>query len=276
MSLRAFYRRRLEFSRILKSSNSSLTMGRYFRLMALAMTDILLTTPLAIFIIWLNATVSPVQPWRGWEDTHFNYSRIDQIPAVFWKNKPTFVMIMELTRWLAPLCAFVFFAFFGFADEAKRYYTRLFSKAILPLDLKFGRFGKDFYAAEKSRTIRSVNHFLVLLPFYIYCPSSFPATTASTKLSYVPSLSPTTKLSSPSSPQDFVIVINSMGPATIPYADGDTCQDETHENRRDDSALSPTATSADSETQCDEPSLQRSSWRPNSLLFSGRRHSSCF
>ena len=167
LSLRAFYRRRLEFSRILKSSNSSLTMGRYFRLMALAMTDILLTTPLAIFIIWLNATVSPVQPWRSWEDTHLDYSRIAQIPAVLWKSKRTFVMIMELTRWLVPLCAFVFFAFFGFADEARRYYTRLFSRVILPLGLKFGRFGKDSYAAEKSRTIRSVIHFLVYSFFYI-------------------------------------------------------------------------------------------------------------
>jgi len=127
LSLRTFARRRLEFSRFMNSTSSFLTMGRYFRLMALAMSDILLTTPLAIFTIWLNASVSPVKPWISWEDTHYNYSLIVQIPASIWRTNQVLVMIMDFTRWVSPLCAFVFFAFFGFADEAKRNYRKLFT-----------------------------------------------------------------------------------------------------------------------------------------------------
>jgi len=108
--------------------------------MALAMCDILLTTPLSIFTIWLNATVSPIQPWVSWEDTHYDYSHIDQIPAAFWRGNHTIVVIFEFTRWMAPLCAFIFFAFFGFADEAKKFYGRLFRMAIRqPLTRRHGK-----------------------------------------------------------------------------------------------------------------------------------------
>jgi len=121
LSLRSFARRRVEFSQFL-SSNTSLTVGRYFRLMGLAMTEICATTPLAIFIIWLNATASPIGPWISWEDTHFAYSRVEQISATTWRSNHLLVVAIELSRWLNPLCAFTFFAFFGFAQESKRNY----------------------------------------------------------------------------------------------------------------------------------------------------------
>ena len=126
LSLRAFSRRRLEFSQFMNSNTSSLTMSRYFRLMALATTEILLTTPLAIFTIWLNATASPIGPWRSWEDTHFDYFRVEQIPALFWRSNHLLVISMDFTRWTAPVCALVFFSFFGFADEAKKNYRKAF------------------------------------------------------------------------------------------------------------------------------------------------------
>jgi len=127
LSLRAFSRRRLEFTQFMNSNTSSLTMSRYFRLMALATTEILLTIPLAIFTIWLNATASPLGPWRSWEDTHFDYFRVEQIPALFWRSNRLLVIAMDFTRWTAPVCALVFFAFFGFADEAKKNYRKAFS-----------------------------------------------------------------------------------------------------------------------------------------------------
>ena len=125
-TLFAFTRRRLEFSQFINAKNSSLTMSRYFRLMALATCEILLTTPLAIFNIWLNATLSPVGPWISWADTHYDYGRVDQVPALLWRSFPILVISIEVTRWAAPLCALVFFAFFGLADEAKKHYRLAF------------------------------------------------------------------------------------------------------------------------------------------------------
>ncbi|KAF8055252.1 pheromone receptor Rcb2 B44 [Lyophyllum atratum] len=132
LSLRSFARRRVEFGQFL-ASNKSLTVSRYFRLMALAMTEIIFTTPLAAFTMWLNATATPIAPWLGWEDAHFNFSRVEQIPALIWRssNRPT-VAAMELSRWVTPLCALVFFGFFGFADEAKRNYRAAFWRIMKP------------------------------------------------------------------------------------------------------------------------------------------------
>ncbi|KAG6815391.1 hypothetical protein H0H93_009955, partial [Arthromyces matolae] len=126
LSSRAFARRRLEFGQFM-ASNKSLTISRYFRLMALATTEIMLTTPLSIFSIWLNATATDISPWRGWADAHYDYSRVDLIPAIIWRaGPPSEVIGMELSRWLLPSCAIVFFGFFGFADEGKRNYQVAF------------------------------------------------------------------------------------------------------------------------------------------------------
>jgi pheromone a factor receptor len=101
-------------------------MARYFRLMALAMSEILFTTPLAVFTLYLNTALSPIGPWKSWEDTHFGYERVRQIPAFLWRSDRTHVISLEFTRWVAPLCALVFFAFFGFADEARKNYSKFF------------------------------------------------------------------------------------------------------------------------------------------------------
>ncbi|KJA26520.1 hypothetical protein HYPSUDRAFT_36232 [Hypholoma sublateritium FD-334 SS-4] len=126
LSLRAFAARRLQFSQLL-SANASLTVSRYFRLMALAMTDVLFTVPLAVFTIWLDATATPIGPWISWADTHFNYSRVEQIPSILWRQNRLLSVCIEFTRWTTPFCAIVFFAYFGFAEEAKKNYRRTFT-----------------------------------------------------------------------------------------------------------------------------------------------------
>ncbi|KAF9440169.1 STE3-domain-containing protein [Macrolepiota fuliginosa MF-IS2] len=127
LTLYTFSRRRIEFSRML-SAHPSITVWRYFRLMALAMTELLCTMPLSVFVIWLNATSAPIEQWISWEDTHFNYSRIDQFPASLWKRDSNLVLAMEFSRWVVPVAAFVFFAFFGFAEEARCHYSALLHK----------------------------------------------------------------------------------------------------------------------------------------------------
>jgi pheromone a factor receptor len=96
--------------------------------MALAMTEMMCTVPLAIFVIVLNATTSTIGPWRSWDNTHLAFSRIEQIPGVLWRSNRLLVVSMELTRWISPFCAFVFFLFFGFAQEARKNYRLLFNQ----------------------------------------------------------------------------------------------------------------------------------------------------
>ena len=135
LTLISFLRRQAQFSQFL-STNSSLTASRYFRLMALACTEILCTTPLAVFSMVINATASPVAPWVSWENTHYDFSRVGQIPAVLWRSDHLIVVGLTLTKWSGVICAFIFFIFFGFAAEARKHYSSAFTKFLLACHLK--------------------------------------------------------------------------------------------------------------------------------------------
>ncbi|KAJ6550811.1 pheromone A receptor-domain-containing protein [Mycena vulgaris] len=137
LALRAFLPRRAAFTQFLSpppSSSSShasgLTSSRYLRLMALALTAALLTTFLGLFAIYLNLTAAPLGPWRPLADTHFMFSHVEQIPSILWRGSPRLVLALEFSRWASPACALIFFAFFGFAVEARRHYA-LFGAAVV-------------------------------------------------------------------------------------------------------------------------------------------------
>ncbi|THU83830.1 pheromone receptor Rcb3 B45 [Dendrothele bispora CBS 962.96] len=186
LTLRSFARRRLEFSQFM-SSNKALTMSRYFRLMALAMTDIMCTTPIAIALVVINLTSAPLEPWRSWEDTHFAFSRVEQIPAVLWRSNHLVVVGVECTRWLNVVCSLLFFAFFGFADEARKHY-RLAFRFIMRLvgvdvdsnsrSTKGGMKMKDNYMTSSPAVDKNLHS----LPLPLYMPTTpFTASSADIK-----------------------------------------------------------------------------------------------
>lgn len=125
LSIRAFLIRQAQFRRFL-STSGALTSSRYFRLMALAVTDIIFTLPLSIYEVVSNTGHGAVAPWRGWADAHFGFDRVNQYPAAVWRADPTRSIPLQLTRWITPLCALVFFAYFGFAEEARKNYSNAF------------------------------------------------------------------------------------------------------------------------------------------------------
>jgi pheromone a factor receptor len=126
LTIRAFLKRRKQF-RDLITANANLTYSRYWRLIALASVDFCFTLPLAIWAIVANVLWGEVRPWVSWADTHWGYSRVFQFPKVLLDQDPILAYSLETTRWAAVLCAFVFFGFFGFADEAKKNYRLLAS-----------------------------------------------------------------------------------------------------------------------------------------------------
>lgn len=123
LSIRAFAKSRSQFNEYLSHNNhSNLNSSRYVRLMCLASVDILCVVPLAIYAIYVNVSSGNISPWKGWADTHAGFSRVDQTPAFIWHSIPGAVNSLEMSRWLTVACAFIFFAFFGFADEAMKNY----------------------------------------------------------------------------------------------------------------------------------------------------------
>lgn len=122
LTLRAFYKRRIQFTQII-SSNSSMNTNRYLRLMVLASVEMACTIPIGIYSIYISNKGVTLEPWVSWAETHYNFSYVGQTPAVVWRSNRAGMTSVELTRWLPIICALLFFVLFGFASEAKKNYV---------------------------------------------------------------------------------------------------------------------------------------------------------
>ncbi|KAH9919597.1 pheromone A receptor-domain-containing protein [Fomitopsis serialis] len=125
LTLRAFWRRRAEFSQLL-SSSSALTRSRYFRLMLLCCVEMACTIPLGVFSIVINNGDVPVAPYVSWANAHYDFSYVGKFPALAWMFSRPFYISVEMGRWIYPCSAFLFFSLFGFAEEARRNYKLAF------------------------------------------------------------------------------------------------------------------------------------------------------
>nr|AAP57492.2 putative transmembrane pheromone receptor [Coprinellus disseminatus] len=145
LTLRFFWLRRAQFASLF-SSSSNITSSRYLRLMLLALTDMLCTVPLGVFTLYIGVKDVGLCPWISWEETHYNFSRVVTTPAEVWRSDLNSEVSVEFTRWLPVVCGFMFFALFGFAAEAKKAYSKIFSGAM-------ARLGLDRKPAEKPKDV---------------------------------------------------------------------------------------------------------------------------
>ncbi|KAJ7823901.1 hypothetical protein B0H13DRAFT_2444779 [Mycena leptocephala] len=101
LSIKFFYNSRSLFRLLSASVHANLNLNRYLRLMGLAATKLLLTTPLGIWVLWVNVRVFGLSPWVS-------------------------VVSVETLRWATVACALLF-AYFSFADEAIKNYREAFN-----------------------------------------------------------------------------------------------------------------------------------------------------
>jgi pheromone a factor receptor len=144
MGVMAFNKSRKQYNELL--SKTHLTNHRYVRLMCLAGFGSLCTIIIGSYALFRNATVEKVYPWKGWADTHADFSRVDEYPSLIWRNVPGMEGSIELSRWLNVLCAFTFFAFFGFAEEARRNYGSAAKSLARSVGITYtGSFGSSMF-----------------------------------------------------------------------------------------------------------------------------------
>lgn len=67
---------------------------------------------------------------------HIGFGIIDQYSREDWASNPASAFILERTRWTIVICGLVFFAFFGFADEAIKNYKLAYNCVAGKLGLK--------------------------------------------------------------------------------------------------------------------------------------------
>jgi len=129
--------RRAQFKELL-SVNKNLSSSRYFRLMGLAGIEVVSTIPLGAYSIYLNATAQPIQRWISWSNTHYDFSAVGQYPSVVWHENSLTVMSIQLTRYFVVICAVIFFAFFGLAEEARKNYRQAYQSVAKRVGLSTG------------------------------------------------------------------------------------------------------------------------------------------
>ncbi|KAH9943676.1 putative fungal pheromone GPCR, STE3-type [Amylocystis lapponica] len=125
LTLRAFWRRRAQFNQLF-ASNKAMTASRYLRLMLLCCVEMACTIPLGAFSMYINNDGLQVQPYISWANVHYDFSYVELFPAEVWTSRRAFYISVQMGRWIYPCTAFLFFALFGFADEARRHYRLAF------------------------------------------------------------------------------------------------------------------------------------------------------
>ncbi|KAF8963266.1 GPCR fungal pheromone mating factor [Flammula alnicola] len=123
LALYHFLQRRITFARHLQDSNSALTTSRYFRLMAMAIVQMVWGALLIGINMWFTCR-NGLRPWISWEDVHFNFSRVGLFPEFL---IPPFVLrITYFSWWTIPATSVLFFAFFAFGQDAVKEYKACF------------------------------------------------------------------------------------------------------------------------------------------------------
>lgn len=97
---------------------------QYTRLAILSMINITSTISLSLWIIIDDLQPENLGPWLGWASEHADWEAIWVVRYVQWNS-----WISQACRWFTPMCAFIFFAFFGFSDEVWAGYGRSFPAA---------------------------------------------------------------------------------------------------------------------------------------------------
>ncbi|KAJ7061156.1 Rcb2.42 [Mycena amicta] len=154
VALYHFFQRRLTFARHLHDGSSALTPSRYFRLMAMALVQMLWATAITVFNMFFTISTTGVRPWISWADVHSDFGRIGVYPRAFTPEsfrRPTF-----FTFWAVPATAFIFFIFFAFGQDAVKEY-----KAVVGVVRRVARIPEK---EKKQQRLQSIPSFVTRFP----------------------------------------------------------------------------------------------------------------
>jgi len=124
IAIRFFVTRRIQFQSLLRSSQSGLDSTQYLRLIALAGSDTILILPLNLYILIVES--SHPQPFN-WHAVHYDFSAVHSITldlfGQYFVDSAHFAIFL-ITHWLCPILAFIFFLYFGVAEDVTGEYVR--------------------------------------------------------------------------------------------------------------------------------------------------------
>ncbi|KAJ7883809.1 pheromone A receptor-domain-containing protein [Mycena leptocephala] len=146
LCIKTFYHYRSQFRLLVSASgHANLSLNRYIRLMALASTNLLLTS----FFLYSNVAVTDA--------------------GIYWRANPYSAAGVKTLRWATEMCALLFFAYFGFADEAIKKYCGLSSPSPSVLDTAC------VWDRARGSVRLGASFFVLSPPFLLYRLSSHSA-----------------------------------------------------------------------------------------------------
>ena len=123
MALRHFFRRRLMFAKHLQNSNSGLNTAHYFRLMVMAIVEMIWALLVTSLNMWFSCQHG-LRPWISWQNVHSGFSQIAYFPTAI---IPPSTLAWTYVLWtVVPMSAVLFSAFFSFGEEAVKEYQKCF------------------------------------------------------------------------------------------------------------------------------------------------------
>jgi pheromone a factor receptor len=132
-------------------SHQGLHRGRYIRLMLLAGSQMLITVPISLFLL-ISIFKTGLTEF-SWTTLRHNYTHVPQYSTIEWQSDPLVYAIMEIAGWSLVYCAFSFFAFFGFADEARGHYRRVYSS--ITGRIRFSKSSGTFTGSSHAYVVHS-------------------------------------------------------------------------------------------------------------------------
>ena len=126
---RTFHRQRKDVNDFLQS-NDSVSRTNYFRILALASIDILLTLPFGIATIALTVSDDLSVPqslpfYHGWTVDHTDWEPVGFSYAEIAAQGNSTVVQVYFVHWTSPILAFVIFGLFGVTAEARASYWHI-------------------------------------------------------------------------------------------------------------------------------------------------------
>ncbi|KAI0789253.1 pheromone A receptor-domain-containing protein [Abortiporus biennis] len=138
ITVRAMLKRRKQMVELLGSDNSSLSLGRYHRLMAMALVEVCTTVPVGLFDTISTYTSTTLYPYKGLADLHLGFERVRQFPAGIWLNDGSTYFSSNFDHWLLVATSLVFFSFFGLGEEAIKHYRFAYTSIAKRVGLSTG------------------------------------------------------------------------------------------------------------------------------------------
>ncbi|KAH7099035.1 pheromone A receptor-domain-containing protein [Auriculariales sp. MPI-PUGE-AT-0066] len=131
-AISGFMKRRQEFNEHFQKGCDDNHAINYIRLMLLSMCELTFGLPCTVFF-FVAAFVASVKRktiyhWISWEDTHFNFSRVERITLYMSRQGGAFVVpSYDISRFAFPITALMFFVFFGFSSQAYQSYYEAYA-----------------------------------------------------------------------------------------------------------------------------------------------------